>query len=148
MPGPDGDNQLTNWITQGWLKAPDNYETAVTTQLVNPHDEQAPLSDRARSWLDVNCAMCHQPNGPGNAMIDLRLSTELTQMGLLNTVPTQGDLGIPGAKIIKPGAPELSILLRRISVLDEARMPSVGVHMVDERGVELIADWIKSLKLR
>jgi hypothetical protein len=92
--------------------------------------------------------MCHQPNGPGNAMIDLRLSTELTQMGLLNTVPTQGDLGIPGAKIIKPGAPELSILLRRISVLDEARMPSVGVHMVDERGVELIADWIKSLKLR
>ncbi len=148
MPGPNGDNQLTNWITQGWLKAPDNYETAVTTQLVNPHDEQAPLSDRARSWLHVNCAMCHQPNGPGNAMIDLRLSTELTQMGLLNTVPTQGDLGISGARIIKPGSPELSILLRRISVLDEARMPSVGVHMVDERGVELIADWIKSLKLR
>jgi mono/diheme cytochrome c family protein len=143
---PNGHDQVDAWISKGLLKAPDNFKTAVQIRLVDPHDLAAPLSDRARSWLDVNCAMCHQPNGPGNASIDLRLSTPLAKMQILNKPPTQGDLDISGAQIVKPGSPDLSILLSRISVLDATRMPNVSSHVVDERGVDLISAWIKSLK--
>lgn len=143
---PNGHDQVDAWISKGLLRAPDNFKSAVQIRLVDPHDLAAPLSNRARSWLDVNCAMCHQPNGPGNASIDLRLSTPLAKMQILNKPPTQGDLDISGAQVVKPGSPDQSILLSRISVLDATRMPNVSSHVVDERGVSLIAAWIKSLK--
>lgn len=146
MDDSNGVDQVAAWITQGLLKAPSDFDSRVVTTLVNPLDEGASLNDRARSWLEVNCAMCHQPDGPGNAVIDLRLSTPLAQMRILGEEPSQGDAGIPGGKIVTPLSPEKSILLTRIKALDETRMPNVGSHVVDQQGVDLITAWIKSLK--
>ncbi|MFN3197243.1 MAG: PQQ-dependent sugar dehydrogenase [Bradymonadia bacterium] len=109
------------------------------------NDNAVPLAERARVMLDVNCAMCHQPDGPGNATIDLRVETPFAEQRLCNAEPGQGDLGLAGARIVAPGEPARSVLLQRMSVLGEDRMPPVGSNVVDAEGVRLIQSWIESM---
>ena len=49
----------------------------------NPYDKTADLNARARSYLDVNCSVCHAPGGEGLSQIDLRFHTPLTKTRLL-----------------------------------------------------------------
>ncbi|MHA4875697.1 hypothetical protein, partial [Enterococcus faecium] len=76
------------------------------------------LTRRARSYLDVNCATCHQPGGITEVDMDLRVTTPRYQTNTLNVPPTQGDLGITGANRITPGNKEMSILWQRMNRLD------------------------------
>ena len=104
------------------------------------------LSQQVRAYLDVNCAMCHQPEGPGNARIDLRYTTPLAQTGLLDQDPGEGDLGIRGAKLIRPGDPAMSILLQRMLRTDEKGMPNISHGLVDKAAVARVRAWIRSLR--
>ena len=89
--------------------------------------------------------MCHQPTGPGNASIDLRFETPLGQTGMLDVLPTQGELGLTEARLIAPGHPERSVLLERIATLGSGRMPPIGSNVVDRDAVALLREWIESL---
>jgi uncharacterized repeat protein (TIGR03806 family) len=109
-------------------------------------DAKADVERAARAYLDANCAMCHQPTGPGNAKIDLRWTTPLDRAGLLNEEPGQGDLGVRGAAIVKPGAPDKSVLPLRMKRTDAQGMPNLSHNLVDEEAVKLIERWIKGLK--
>ena len=40
-------------------------------RFVNPYDEKADLSERARTYLHVNCSICHVSDGGGNSYIEL-----------------------------------------------------------------------------
>lgn len=120
-------------------------ELAAVQALPRLNDEAVPLADRARALLDVNCAMCHQPDGPGNATIDLRLSTAFTDQRLCDVAPSQGDLDLAGARLIAPGAPDRSVLLRRMSLRGEDQMPPLGSNVVDTEGVRLVQRWIEGL---
>ena len=78
---------------------------------------------RARAYLHANCSFCHRPNSTGQGPADFRFSTPLAQVGVCNAAPQEGDLGIPGARLLAPGEPARSILSARMHSLGAARMP-------------------------
>ena len=62
-------NQLATWHRAGLLAwTPD---LAALPKLVDPYDESGDLDRRARSYLQANCAHCHQFNAGGTANIAL-----------------------------------------------------------------------------
>jgi hypothetical protein len=64
---------------------------------------------------------------------------------MINTPPVLGDLGIEHAKRIKPGAADSSILYLRMLDLEENRMPPLATSLVDQKGADLISQWIDTL---
>jgi len=125
---------------QGRLLPPAKYPA-----LVNPRDTSADLNLRARSWLHSNCSACHQEAGGGNARINLEFATSLDQMRLLDEKPLHTTFDLPDARLVAPGSPERSVLLKRISTRGTGQMPPLASHLPDEEGVRLISDWIRSL---
>ncbi len=115
-------------------------------QLPDPYGDEASLEERARAYLDANCAQCHQPNGTGIVDMDLRFSVSQAAANIIDIDPEQSDLGITGAKRIKSGAPDSSVIYLRMLRSDEARMPPLAVSVPDTAAIKLIADWIISLK--
>ena len=113
--------------------------------LVNPRDKTADLNLRARSWLHSNCSACHQEAGGGNARINLEFSTPLDQMKLLDEKPIHATFDLPDARLVAPGSPERSVLLKRLSTRGTGQMPPLASHLPDEEGVALITEWIRSL---
>ena len=97
---------------------------------------------RARSYLQTNCAHCHQFNAGGTANIALGYDLPLEQTETVGERPIQGTFNIAGARIIAPGDPASSVLYYRMSKLGGGRMPRVGSDMVDERATRMIHDWI------
>ncbi|MEM7368919.1 MAG: PQQ-dependent sugar dehydrogenase [Bacteroidota bacterium] len=108
-------------------------------------DLSASLEDRARSYLDANCASCHRPGNSMQANFDARMSTPLTSQGLIyGTV--FNELGSPGDRVIIPGQPERSILYKRLnSVHSSIAMPLLAKNHIDTSGTKLIFDWISSI---
>ena len=114
-------------------------------RLANPHDAKAPLGERARSYLHVNCSHCHQFNAGGTALIDLRSTVPLGETKTLRVPPVQGAFHLDPAFIIAPGDPSSSVLYYRMAKLGPGRMPHIGSDFVDERGLRLVYDWIQQL---
>ncbi|MEM7456229.1 MAG: PQQ-dependent sugar dehydrogenase [Planctomycetota bacterium] len=139
------ENQIMSWISAGILNAPEDLDVSELPAFCSPYDESADLEQRARVWLDVNCAMCHRPDGPGNANIDLRYATALENSGMHRTPPAQGDLGIENSVLLEPGSPELSLIWHRINTGGAGRMPNIGTNVIDQAAVELIRNWIEGL---
>jgi uncharacterized repeat protein (TIGR03806 family) len=133
-------NQLAKWHQAGLLAwKPD---LATLPKLVDPYDESVDLDRRARSYLQTNCAHCHQINAGGTATIVLGYDQPLEQTRTVNIRPIQGTFNIAGARIIAPGDPASSVLYYRMSKLGGGRMPRVGSNVVDERATRMIHDWI------
>ena len=100
---------------------------------VNPYDEKADLNERARTYLHVNCSICHVSDGGGNSYIELDKGRKLEDMKAVGGKPVQGTFGIADAMVIAPGEPERSVLYYRMASLGGSRMPRVGSRAVDER---------------
>ncbi len=140
------DNQILKWVQQGLVSGlPEDFDSKTAARHCSPHDESCDLDQRARVLLDVNCAMCHRPNGPGNASIDLRYATSLESTKMLNEKPAQGDFGIADARIIAPGQPDASLLLHRMNTISNGRMPNIGSNVIDQKAVKLLREWINSI---
>ncbi len=116
-----------------------------TDHLVDPMNADAGLGPRARSYLHSNCASCHVVSGGGNSSIVLSYFVDLEQTHLLNAQPLHGSLGLFDARLVRPGDPANSILLKRISTRGAGQMPPLATHLVDSQAVQLLADWIASL---
>ena len=109
-------------------------------------DASVPVADRARAYLQANCAHCHQPGGLGNATIDLRWTATLEATGACAAAPQQGDMGVAGAQIVAPGDADTSVLWLRMVTLDpEVRMPNLASTVVDDAGAAVIEAWIDGL---
>ncbi|HXT57941.1 MAG TPA: PQQ-dependent sugar dehydrogenase [Pirellulales bacterium] len=136
--------QLARLAAQGVFDEPPAVSSDDPSRLVDPHDPEQKLDDRARSYLHVNCGMCHRPGG--NAIISFYLRRDLL-FDKLNTNKGTGigTFGMQDAKIIAPGDPYRSLLMYRMSKLGYARMPYIGSRVVDSAGVALIDAWIRSL---
>ena len=113
--------------------------------MVNPYDKAAGLDQRARTYLHVNCSHCHQFGAGGTALIELRDYVPLAETKLVDAKPTQGTFGLKDARIVAAGDPYRSTLYYRMSKMGHGRMPHIGSELVDERGVDLIHEWIYSL---
>ena len=138
------DNQLRSWnnidLFSSDIGSAANYEAFPDLE-----DSSVALAERARSYLDVNCAQCHQPGGPAPTSIDLRFDTDLADMGVLDVLPSAGDLGVLDARIVASGDRARSVLWLRMASLDGNRMPNLGSHKVDAAAIAVIGDWIDSL---
>jgi mono/diheme cytochrome c family protein len=113
--------------------------------LPDPYDEAADLEQRARSYLHANCAQCHVAAGGGNAAMELGFTTTRAKTNLLGVRPLHDRLGIDDARLISAGAPDRSVLLRRVATRGRGQMPPLATSLVDEAGVKLIRAWIESL---
>jgi len=134
----------------GWLASgvvDENFFKCSEARLVNPYAEQESLEARARSWLHTNCAHCHRQNGGGS--VPLMVNTEMAsnEMRAIDEVPTRGDFGVWGAKVIAPGDPWRSVLLHRLATTGSGHMPVIGAHEVDEHGLMNLMLWITTLPL-
>jgi hypothetical protein len=79
--------------------------------------------------------------------MDLRYSTPLANTNACDATPGLGDLDLPDARIIAPGAADRSVLPARMSLRDDPdAMPPTGLGtQPDTQGAQLIRDWINSL---
>jgi uncharacterized repeat protein (TIGR03806 family) len=107
----------------------------------------ASVEEKARSYLHVNCAICHQPGGIGVANTDWRAHIAFGDMALCDVPPSEGDLGVVGARRLAPGDPERSLLSIRMKKLGAGRMPLLGSNVVDGAGTAAIDQWIRSVLL-
>jgi putative heme-binding domain-containing protein len=114
-------------------------------KLAEPHDERADLNARARAYLHVNCAHCHQFGAGGTTLIDLRHDVPINDAKLLEARPAQGSFDIEGAQLVCPGDPYRSVLYYRMAKLGGGRMPHLGSSVTDARGLRLTHDWIQQL---
>jgi uncharacterized repeat protein (TIGR03806 family) len=145
--GPE--NQIAYWTRIGYLAgAPADPSKAPRLAVWNDPSTGS-LEDRARSYLDINCAHCHNPDGPGNTS-GLNLSAfqiDPVAMGQCKTPVAAGRGSGDFRFAILPGHPEESILVHRMnSVEPKVMMPELGRAVVHREGVELIREWISSLK--
>jgi uncharacterized repeat protein (TIGR03806 family) len=106
------------------------------------------LNARARAYLDVNCAHCHNPQGPAHTSgLDLRWSQDDPALWGVLKRPVAAGRGSAGFEFaIEPGHPERSILLHRMRSTDPGvMMPELGRQLVDQRAVALIEEWIAAM---
>lgn len=139
-------SQLGLWEGRGLLTGlPD--PTAVPAAAVWD-DDSASLVDRARAYLDINCAHCHNRVGPADTSgLFLESSTEEGfRLGVCKA-PVAAGTGTGGRLVgINPGEPDDSIFVYRMETTDPgAMMPELGRSLAHAEGVELIAEWIESL---
>ena len=121
-------------------------DTDSMTRLVDPMDNTAALTDRARSYLHTNCSQCHRPGGTAPTDLDLRFGASLSQTNACEELPNNGDLGLgAGARIIAAGDAASSIMIERMNRRDAHGMPPLGSTIVDAPGVALMTDWVNGL---
>ncbi|MBY6188042.1 hypothetical protein KUV89_15590 [Marinobacter hydrocarbonoclasticus] len=144
-PGHSGANQLNAWVADGRLdRAPAEIPTAADL-----YDTAASLTERAKGYLDINCAHCHRAEGFAS-ISGLRLGyfVDHTTMeyGICKQPPGY-DGGAAGLDYdIVPGNGAESILPYRMEHLEpKDKMPPVGRAVVHDDAVELIRRWIDTL---
>jgi glucose/arabinose dehydrogenase len=115
-------------------------------RLADPYDRTATLEGRAKSYLHSNCAICHIEAGGGNSQMQLEFTTALDKMKIIDIVPHHDKFGIPDARIIAPGHPERSVLLKRILTRGRGQMPQLATTQIDQAAVEMFTEWINQLQ--
>lgn len=141
------DGQLEDLIARGvligapdpsaWPKAPPAFDAQSGT-----------LDERARSWLDINCAHCHNPLGAARTSglyLDLA-QTEPVEFGVCKP-PVAAGRGSGGRLFsIVPGRPDDSIMMFRLESTEaDIKMPELGRNLVDAEGAALIREWITAM---
>ena len=142
--GVKGPSELRRFDELGVLRLR-NAPQPLPKPLADPHDPAQPLEARARSWLHVNCSGCHRFGAGGAVAAQFNFDKALNECRLLDARPTRGDFGLPDARVISSRDPDLSTVLYRISTEGAGRMPHIGSRLVDERGVQLVHEWLTAL---
>ncbi|MEL7530721.1 MAG: discoidin domain-containing protein [Bacteroidota bacterium] len=107
-------------------------------------NNKAELEIRARSYLDANCAHCHQP-GNNRSVFDARLSTDLLDQELIHG-EVHDDLGITGMEVIRPRFTEQSSVYHRMNTMESGvSMPQLAKGRIDREAVQLMANWINAM---
>lgn len=145
LPGQiDKDNQLDKFLELGLIDQ--NFKRAAKNQpLENPYNKEVSLDQRARSWLHSNCSYCHRVSGGSGVTAMMNRGVPNEKMKLIYSLPEKGSLGLADARLIEPGNPYRSILYYRIATKGAGHMPMIGPKTVDQEGVMLVHDWIRSL---
>lgn len=151
--GNETKNQLTKWIENGILQNNFSLPSEANTA-IDYKDASKPLEKRVRSYLDINCAHCHQDN----RHCDYRpMRFSFTESGDIQNgranlgicVDTQDMQDFPPAlsKIISPGNVNRSMLYYRLNTTNENfRMPLHGRTVIHTEGVNLLQQWINTLQ--
>lgn len=143
-------NQLTKWIEQGYLN--DNFSLpTVENTTVDYNDTSKSIELRARSYVDINCAHCHQ----NERHCDYRpmryafseTANNLTNMGVCVSTQDMQDFSPSLGKIVSPANINRSMMYHRLNTENEAiRMPLHGRTIIHTEGLQLIGQWINTLQ--
>jgi uncharacterized repeat protein (TIGR03806 family) len=111
-------------------------------------DTSAPLEDRARAYLESNCAHCHNPHGAASnsgLFLDWKETDPVTR-GLLKR-PVAAGRGSGGRDFdIDPGKPDDSIILYRMASTEPGdAMPEIGRSVPHAEALALIRQWIAGM---
>ncbi len=150
--GTSSQNQLTKWIDQGYLESGFSLPSENNTT-IDYNDTSESLEKRARSYVDINCAHCHQ-NGKHCDYRPMRFAFSetgnvngLTNMGVCVDTQDMQDFAPALSKIVTPGNINRSMLYHRLNTTNEAyRMPLHGRTVIHEEGLTLMGQWINSLQ--
>ena len=137
--------QLQRFIADGLLVGAPPPETWPRAPVATDPSSGS-LDARARAWLDINCAYCHNSRGGAARTSGLYLDLDATDVGVCKP-PVAAGRGSGGrAYAIVPGDPDASFLVYRIeSTEPDIRMPELGRNLVDAEGVALIREWIAAM---
>jgi uncharacterized repeat protein (TIGR03806 family) len=112
-------------------------------------DRHATLDARARAYLDINCAHCHNDKGAANTTaLHLNIGAPANlHLGLCKP-PVAAGAGTGGFKYgIYPGHPDESIMPYRLASAETGvMMPELGRGSVHTEGVALIREWIGAMQ--
>ena len=149
-----GSNQIDFWVDQGWLVdvEPDAYTLDSGTQIITDIERIRPynlpldsgdaeadyddLTARARGYLEVNCAHCHN---------EVRGSVEDFYMEFQRDF-CSGNLF--GQNRITPGEPDVTgDVHQRINIprSETGAMPLLARELVHEEGAAVIREWIEQM---
>lgn len=138
-------NQLSKWVEQGYL------ENAIPTNIVstvNYKDTSNSLDLRVRSYVDINCAHCHQQNSHCDYRpMRFAFSETTIPANLGICIPPQDlTVGAGISSVVQPNNSGRSMMFYRLNTSDESfRMPIIGRTIIHTEGVALIQEWINSL---
>lgn len=134
------DNQLNTWSELGM------FDTTLSAGAIAGFDKHVPLTDttatlekRVRSYVDSNCAYCHQPNGAG-PIWDARSTTPILNQNIA------GDATNPGA-VLRRFSTEYSRIYIRDSVDPRVTsfplpMPPIARNIPDPSWLSTLSQWI------
>ena len=134
---------LQKLVDQGYLNS---YPSSIVST-VDYHDTTQPLDLRLRSYLDINCAHCHQDQARCYYR-PVRFPFSQTDIDSNIGICLAADEEISPTlqKVISPGNYTKSIMHYRMSSNEESeRMPLLGRTIVHDEGVALLEQYISSL---
>jgi uncharacterized repeat protein (TIGR03806 family) len=145
--GPE--NQLARLTRVGYLKGAPAPGAAPRSAVWND-PATGSVEERARAYLDANCAHCHDRSGPA-ASAGLYLSMQEKDLHRLGQCKAPVAAGRGAGKDlpfdIVPGKPERSILVYRMESRDPGvMMPELGRSLPHPEGVALIREWVQQMQ--
>lgn len=141
------ENQLTEWAEHGQLTGLP--ELSKVHQLpVWTDTKHFSVDQRARAYLDINCAHCHTKGGDAyNTGLFLDYMEKNPDHLGFKKAPVSAGGGAGGLDYdIIPGNADQSILYYRMNSTEPGTaMPELARTLTHKEGVSLIRDWINSL---
>jgi uncharacterized repeat protein (TIGR03806 family) len=137
-------NQLTYWSRAGLLKGlPESL--AEIDFSPSWRDETKDLTERAKAYLDINCAHCHRPEGAAS-LSGLKLEYGRKSIDYHHGVCNSAHGWRGGGFDIWPGDSDNSSMPLRMTLSGAPdRMPPLGRSIVDVEAVDLIRQWIDAM---
>ena len=137
------------WSASGRLDGLDDRDASSLPQSAKwLNRDHETTTDLARSYLDVNCAHCHNPLGAADtSALNLDIDAEVNRdFGVCKPPVAVGRGSGDRPYDIYPGKPDDSILLFRMEHTDPAIvMPELGRAINHAEGVAVIRAWIAQL---
>jgi len=138
-------SQLHHWVATGLLQPFDSTPPR-GSRWSEPGDDS--LEQRAKAYLDSNCAHCHNAAGAADTSalhLDIGAAVD-RHYGVCKTPVAVGRGSGDRPYDIYPGRPDDSILVYRMQHSDPAiAMPELGRGSVHVEGVRLIRDWVSGM---
>ncbi|MEM9191083.1 MAG: SO2930 family diheme c-type cytochrome [Myxococcota bacterium] len=146
--GTGPENQIAHLEALGLFDGPVPTEHQ---RMVDPLGD-APLLDRARSYMDSNCGSCHRPGDLASQSAfwlsweHTGPSEDPTNWGVCKVPTSAGGATCGNTFDIVPGRPEESVFVCRMRTTDpEDRMPPLGRRLLHDEGLALIEEWIAAM---
>ncbi|BDS07685.1 hypothetical protein NT6N_27250 [Oceaniferula spumae] len=138
--GALGGDQLACLAASGFLDS-----TPAPSKSLPAHpalnDSQVSRESRIRTYLEVNCAMCHRGSAstvPGN--FDARITTKTDLAEIINGMLVD-NLGNGSNRFIVPNDLTHSVVLKRLDG-SAGRMPPLASNETDQEAIDLLTQWI------
>ena len=142
------ENQLAHWAKVKLLTGAPADPTTAPKLAVWDDAAHYSVDERARAYLEVNCAHCHDADGSASTSGLFLWASEADPLryGVCKE-PLSAGGGVGARQFdIVPGDPDASVLwFRMASVQPGLAMPQISRDVVDKEAVALVRDWITAL---